>query len=129
MMTDLRDPLTIAFHRAKARADLLRPDGPDPLPDRTAQLEYRDAVADFVAAFDIAEAEAIRRRRSDFSADDQQRLARAQQLLLLASDDGATADERRGAYARARKELDGLLVLPAVTRAALERKVAGELEA
>src|SRR6516165_7028004 len=26
MMTDMRDPLTIAFHRARGRADLLRPD-------------------------------------------------------------------------------------------------------
>lgn len=130
MMTDLRDPLTVGFHKARSRADLLRPDTVDDiLGDRAAQLEYRDAVHDYVAAFDLAEAEAIRRRRSDFSADDQDRLERAQHLLRLATDRGATQEERKSAYARAQKELDGLVVLPAVTRASIERRIAGEIEA
>ena len=78
LMTDMRNPLTVAFHNAKRQAELLRPDRPeDLLDDRTTRLEYRDAVHDYVGAFEIAEAEAIRRRRSDFSEDDQQRLARA----------------------------------------------------
>jgi hypothetical protein len=130
MMTDMRNATTIAFHKAKRRADLLRPDTVDDLMgDRDAQLEYRDAVADYVSAFDIAEAEAIRRRRSDFSSDDQQRIARAQNLLRLATDSGATAQERQSAYSRARKELDGLIALPAMARASIERKIAGEIQA
>jgi hypothetical protein len=130
VMTDLRDQLTIAFHKAKRRADLLRPDRVDDLlGDRAAQLEYRDAVHDFVTAFDIAEAEAVRRRRSDFSSADQERLARAQSLLRLATDSGATPQERQNAYARARTELAGLIALPAVTMASIEQKIAGELEA
>nr|WP_233213653.1 hypothetical protein [Mycobacterium sp. QGD 101] len=130
MMTDMRDPLTIAFHKARSRADLLRPESvEDLLGDRAAQLEYRDAVHEYAAAFDIAETEAIRRRRSDFSAEAQERLARAQNLLRLASDDGATPQERQNAYARAQKELDGLVVLPAATRASIERRIAGEIEA
>ncbi|PJK23146.1 hypothetical protein [Mycobacterium goodii] len=130
LMTDMRDPLTIAFHKARSRADLLRPDNvADILGDRAAQLEYRDAVHEYVTAFDIAETEAIRRRRSDFSAEAQERLARAQQLLRLASDEGATPQERRAAYTRAQKELDGLIVLPATTRASIEGKILGELEA
>jgi hypothetical protein len=130
LMTDMRDPLTIAFHKAKSRADLIRPDSVDDiLGDRAAQLEYRDTVGEYVAAFDVAESEAIRRRRSDFSAEAQERLARAQHLLRLASDSGATPQERQNAYARARKELDGLVVLPATTRASIERKIAGEIEA
>ncbi len=130
LMTDMRDPLTIAFHKARGRADLLRPDNPaDILGDRPAQLEYRDAVHEYVTAFDIAETEAIRRRRSDFSAEAQERLARAQQLLRLASDEGATPQERQSAYTRAQRELDGLIVLPATTRASIERKILGELEA
>jgi hypothetical protein len=130
LMTDMRDPLTIAFHRARSHADLLRPDSLDDiLDDRGAQLEYRDAVHDYVGAFDVAEAEATRRRRSDFSAEAQERLERAQHLLRLASDGGATNQERKAAYARAQKELDGLVVLPAVTRASIERKIAGEIEA
>jgi len=130
LMTDMRDPLTIAFHKAKGRADLLRPERPDDLAgDRTAQLEYRDAVHEYITAFEVAEAEAIRRRRSDFSEDDQQRLARAQHLLYLAQDDAATHEERQNAYARARKELDGLIVLPAPAQAAIERRIAGQIEA
>ena len=130
LMTDMRNPLTIAFHKAKGRADLLRPERPDDLAgDRTAQLEYRDAVHEYITAFEVAEAEAIRRRRSDFSEDDQQRLARAQHLLYLAQDDAATHEERQNAYARARKELDGLIVLPAPAREAIERRIAGQIEA
>jgi len=130
LMTDMRDPLTIAFHKARSHADLLRPERvEDILADRDAQLRYRDAVHEYVAAFDIAEAEAIRRRRSDFSAEAQERIERAQHLLRLAADDGATNEERRSAYARAQRELDGLIVLPAAARAAIERKVAGEIEA
>jgi hypothetical protein len=130
LMTDMRDPLTIAFHKARSRADLLRPEAVDDiLGDRDAQLEYRDAVGEYVAAFDVAESEAIRRRRSDFSAEAQERLERAQHLLRLASDSGATPQERQNAYSRAQKELDGLIVLPASTRASIERNIAGEIEA
>jgi hypothetical protein len=130
LMTDMRDPLTIGFHKARHRADMLRPDKIDDLAgDRDAQLEYRDAVHEYVTAFDIAEAEAIRKRRSDFSAEAQQRLERAQHLLRLATDNAATPQERENAYDKARRELDGLIVLPARTRAAIERRIAGEIEA
>ncbi len=130
LMTDMRNPLTIAFHKARKRADLLRPDNADDLVgDREAQLDYRDAVHDYVTAFDVAEAEAIRQRRSGFSDEEQQRIARAQNLLRLAADEGATPQERQSAYARARTELDGILVLPAATRASIERRIAGEIEA
>jgi hypothetical protein len=86
-------------------------------------------VHEYVAAFDVAELEAIRRRRSDFSVEAQERLERAQHLLRLATDNGATPQERQNAYARARKELDGLIVLPATTRASIEQKIAGQIEA
>jgi len=130
LMTDMKDPLTMRFHKAKLRADMLRPvKADDLLDDRDARLEYREAVHDYVTAFQAAEAEAIRRRRSDFSPEGQQRLARAQSLFRLAADSAATTQERRQAYERGRKELDGLIVLPATTRASLERRIAGEIEA
>ncbi|MGH3639305.1 MAG: hypothetical protein ACRDUX_09775 [Mycobacterium sp.] len=130
LMTDMREPLTAEFHRARSRADLLRPAVADDLAgDRDAQLDYRDAVHDYASAFDVAESEAIRRRRSDFSAEAQERLERAQRLLRVAADESATPDERRNAYSKAQRELDGLIVLPAVTRASIERRIAGELEA
>jgi hypothetical protein len=130
MMTDMRNPLTTAFHKAKRQADLLRPERLDDMvEDRNAQLEYRTAVHEYVSAFEIAETDAIRRRRSDFSADEQQRMSRAQHLLQLAQDEAATPQERQSAYARASKELEGLIALPGRVRASIEQRIAGAIEA
>jgi hypothetical protein len=129
LMTDLRDPLTVAFHKSKLRADLLRPvKAEDLLDDREAAAKYQVAVEDYVTAFNVAESEAIRRRRNDFSRDEQQRIARAQRLLRTASDSAATRRERQNAYDLARKELDGLIVFPATTQAGIERGISGEIE-
>jgi hypothetical protein len=129
LMTDMRDPLTIGFHKAKLRADFLRPaKAEDLLEDRDAAARYLAAVEDYVTAFNIAEAEAKRRRRNDFSHDGQQRIARAQNLLRVASDSAATPQERQNAYDRARRELDGLIVLPATTQTSIERGISGQLD-
>jgi hypothetical protein len=129
LMTDMRDPLTIGFHKAKLRADFLRPvKAEDLLDDRDAAAQYQAAVEDYVTAFNVAEAEAIRRRRNDFSRDDQQRIARAQRLLRLASDSAAARHERQNAYDLACKELDGLVVLPSTTQISIERGISGQLE-
>jgi hypothetical protein len=129
LMTDMRDANTIAFHKAKLRADFLRPvKAEDLLDDRDGAARYMAAVEDYVTAFSAAEAEAIRRRRNDFSRTDQQRIVRAQNLLRVAADPAAAAHERQRAYDVARNELDGLLVLPTTTQANLERGISGELE-
>lgn len=129
LIADMREPLTMRFHRAKLRADLLRPSTAESLLDsRDSARDYLGAVEEYVTSFAAAEAEAIRRRRSDFSGEDQQRLARGQSLLRVASDPAATPHERGHAYEVARKELDGLTVLPERTRAAIERGIAGEIE-
>jgi hypothetical protein len=129
LMTDMRDPLTQRFHRAKLRADMLRPaDAGDLLGDGEAARQYLDAVEEYVTAFDVAEAEAIRKRRSDFSREQQQRLSRAHGAMRIATDSAATPQERERAYDVARRELDGLVVLPERTRAAIERGIAGELD-
>jgi hypothetical protein len=129
LMTDMRDPLTIGFHKAKLRADFLRPvKAEDLLDDRDAAAQYRAAVEDYVSAFDVAEAEATRRRRSDFSRDDQQRIARAQSLLRVAADVAAAPHERQKAFDLARNELDGLIVLPSTTQASIERGISGQIE-
>lgn len=129
LITDMRDPLTQRFHRAKLRADFLRPtDNHELLEDRDAAREYIDAVEDYVTAFDMAEAEAIRRRLGDFTREEQQRLARAQSALRIAADDAATPQERGRAFDVARRELDGLVVLPERTRAEIARGIAGELD-
>lgn len=129
LMTDMRNPLTVDFHKAKVNAQLLRPETVDDLlDDPEAQRQYSDAVRDYVTAFDVAESEAIRRRRTDFSPEQQQRLGRAQHLLRLASDSAATPQERQRAYERAGRELEGLIALPAPTRAGIERRVVGEID-
>jgi len=129
LMTDMRDPLTIGFHKAKLRADFLRPvKAEDLLDDRETAALYQSAVEEYVTAFNVAEAEAKRRRRTDFSLDDQQRIARAQSLLRVASDSAAAPQERQNAYDLARKELDGLVVLPSTTQASIEREISGEIE-
>lgn len=128
LMTDMRDQLTMAFHKAKLKADFLRPvKAEDLLDDRLAAENYLAAVQDYVTAFNAAEAEASRRRRGDFSSEEQQRIARAQSLFRVVSDSAATHQERLHAYGRARKELDGLIVLPAAAQAAIERGISGEI--
>jgi hypothetical protein len=129
LMTDMRNPLTERFHRGKLRADLLRPaKAEDLLDDSDAAREYLDAVEEYVTAFDVAESEAIRRRRSDFTKEQQQRLSRARSALRIAVDAGATPQEREQAYALASRELDGLVVLPERARTAIERGIVGELD-
>lgn len=128
LMTDMREPLTERFHRAKLLSDFLRPANvADLVDDRDATREYLDAVQEYVTAFEVAEAEAIRRRRTGFSEEEQERLDRAQRLLRVSADSAATTQERERAYHLARRDLDGLIVLPERTRAAIERGISGEL--
>jgi hypothetical protein len=128
LMTDMNNPLTVNFHKAKLRADLLRPArAEDLLDDRDAAARYLAAVEDYATAFNVAEAEAKRRRRNDFSADGQQRIGRALRLLRVATDSAATQQERQKAYDLARRELDGLIVLPPTTQAGIERGISGEI--
>jgi hypothetical protein len=48
---------------------------------------------------------------------------------MIAENEAATPAERQAAYKRARRELDGLIVLPDATLAALEERLAPELDA
>jgi hypothetical protein len=129
LMTDMRNPLTIGFHRAKLRADFLRPvKAEDLLDDRETAAQYLSAVEEYVTAFNVAEAEAKRKRRNDFSQDGQHRIARAQSLLRVASDSAAAPQERQNAYDLACKELHGLVVLPSATQASIERGISGQIE-
>jgi hypothetical protein len=129
VMTDVREPLTVAFLRAKREADGLRPAAPGGITTAARLGEYRAAVNSFELAFDVAEREAKRIKDSNFTGPERQRLATARKLLRIASDGAATPAERQTAYKRARRELDGLIVLPDATVAALEEKIAGRLDA
>ncbi|MFT4200785.1 hypothetical protein [Gordonia sp. (in: high G+C Gram-positive bacteria)] len=128
MLVDVREPLTREFHKAKGRADILRPPAGVEVDDPAAFVEYRDAVVDYAAAFDAAEREARRRKQADFSPVERDSLERARRLVMIAADEAATPAERQAAYRKARDELDGLLDLPVVGAQQLERSIAKELE-
>ncbi len=127
MMSDVREPLTVAFLRANRTADALRPIVATDVADKSRWDDYFNAVNGFAVAFDVAEKEAHRIKDTGFSAPDRQRLGTAKKLVKIAEDEAASPAERQTAYKRARKELDGLIVLPDVSVAALEKKVAGML--
>ena len=129
VMTDVREPLTVAFLRAKRLADGLRPGAPEDITTAARLAEYREAVTSYELAFDVAEREARRIRDGNFSGPERERLSTARKLLRIASDAAATPAERQTAYKRARRELDGLIVLPDATLAALEEKIAGMIDA
>lgn len=128
VMTDVREPLTVAFLRAKREADGLQPSDAGQITTATRLAEYRAAVRGFELAFDVAEREARRIKDGNFSGPERERLATARKLLRIASDSAATPAERQSAYKRARRELDGLIVLPDATLAELEGRIAGVLD-
>ncbi|WP_072314044.1 hypothetical protein [Agrococcus sp. Marseille-P2731] len=129
LVTDMREPLTQTFHRAKRVADGLRPDEPGALRVEGALERYRDAVRDYEVAFEAAVREAKRRAQSDFDDAERGRLQSAQRLMALAENEASTPAERQSAYRQARRELDGLIALPDATTHDLERRIAGEIEA
>ncbi|MET0296395.1 MAG: hypothetical protein ABW024_03275 [Microbacterium sp.] len=128
-MSDGRQPLTAAFLRAQRIADGLRPASPKSrlTPDELTQ--YRNAVADYEVAFDVAERDARRIKDSSFTEVERKRLDKAQQLLTIAVDNAATPAERQVAYRRVREELDGLIAISDDAIEVLESKVALEISA
>lgn len=128
MMSDVREPLTVAFLRAKRDADALRPVNVGDVAAKDRWDDYRNAVNAFAVAFEVAEKEARRVKDSAFNEDQRRRLGTASKLIRIAEDQGASAAERQSAIKRVRRELDGVIVLPDVSIAALEQQVARMLE-
>ncbi len=126
-MSDGRQPLTAAFLRAKRFADGLRPASAKARVSREQLAEYRNAVADFETAFDVAERDARRIRDSSFTEAERKRLDTAKKLLTVAIDEAATPAERQLAYRRVREELDGLISISDEAIEVLEKKVMLEL--
>ena len=128
-MSDGRQPLTAAFLRAKRVADGLRPASAKARLIKDQLTEYRNAVADYEVAFDVAERDARRLKDSSFTTVERKRLDTAKQLLTIAIDEAATPAERQVAYRRVREELDGLISLSDEAIEVLEAKVSLELTA
>lgn len=129
VMSDMREEVTVAFHRAKRTADGLRPLDPDAAVQERALTDYREAVREYAIAFEVAEREARRRRATDFSPAERRTLERARQFLALAEDSGATSAERQQAYRRTQHELQGLIAIPDATHEAVQHRIAGALDA
>ncbi|GAA1977626.1 hypothetical protein [Microbacterium pumilum] len=126
-MSDGRQPLTAAFLRAKRIADGLRPASAKARLTREQLAEYRNAVADYEVAFDVAERDARRIKDSSFTEVERKRLDTAKQLLTVAIDEAATPAERQLAYRRVREELDGLISLSDGAIEVLESQVMLEI--
>ena len=126
-MSDGRQPLTAAFLRAKRIADGLRPASAKARLTKEQLAEYRNAVADFEVAFDVAERDARRLKDSSFTEVERKRLDTAKQLLTVAIDQAATPAERQLAYRRVREELDGLISLSDGRSRCSRRKVMLEI--
>ncbi|WP_439591230.1 hypothetical protein [Microbacterium sp.] len=126
-MSDGRQPLTAAFLRAQRIADGLRPASPKARLTPAQLAEYRNAVADYEVAFDVAERDARRIKDTSFTEIERKRLEKAKQLLAVAVDQAATPAERQLAYRRVREELDGLIALSDDAIEVLETQVALEI--
>lgn len=127
MMSDVREPLTVEFLRAKRLADGLRPESPSGVVNDAQLSEYRQALRNFEVSFDVAEREARRIKDAHYTEPERQRLGTVRKLFTMAVDDASTQAEKQLAYSRARKELDGLLVLPEEAIAALEQRIQAQL--
>lgn len=124
LMSDMRNPLTVALHTALRNADAAEPKVIPSTSHKPANgSRYEAAVIALEEAFQQAEVESQRVKWSNYSMDEKKRLKKAQDLLNLAMNDGATEFERQAAYKALRKELDGLLVIPAKAVVAIETKV------
>ncbi|GAB06290.1 hypothetical protein GII30_01450 [Gordonia amarae] len=128
LLIDLSEPLTEAFHRARVRADTLRPADADDIDDAADVERYRDSVREYVVSFEAAEREARRRRDSGFTAAEQASLSRARKLVATAEDGGATPAERQTAYKKLRDELRGIIDVPSAAGERIERSIAQALE-
>ena len=126
VMSDMREEVTVDFHRAKRAADGLRPDD---LTAAEAQslAAYREAVREYAISFEVAEREAKRRRATDFTPEERRTLERAKRLLALAEDSGATHAERQQAYRRTQQTLQGLIAIPDAADEAIQQRIAGAL--
>ena len=121
LMTDMREPATVALHKALKHALSLEPKDIKSVKFVDAATSpFSTAVNDLDVAFHTAESEARRVVWSRFSSDERKRLATAKNLLHIAMDSAASESERQMAYKRVFKELEGLIHIPEQAILALE---------
>lgn len=124
LMTDPSVPLTAKAVRAMTVADNHRPAS---APREMEEVEkYRKEVTSFQLALNAAISNAKREGIKHFSEKEQKDLGQVQDLLRMAEDRAGSPHERRSAYERAIKTLQGILgEVPEVALLEIEAK-AGE---
>lgn len=123
VMTDMREPVIIALHKALKTASSLVPKSLD----KFAYTPVKDsaflaAVNDLEVALNGAEQTAKKIAWSKFTKEERRSLSTAKQMLSLATDAGASPAERQAAYKRVFKELQGLIEFPAKARLEIESR-------
>jgi hypothetical protein len=123
MMTDMREPVTAALHKALKKASALEPSSAKSMSTHpVTNSEFWDAVNDLDAAFHTAEQTAKKVAWSKFTLSERKSLSTAKNLLALALDSGASPSERQAAYKRVFKELQGLIEFPEKARLEIESR-------
>lgn len=123
VMTDMREPVIIALHKALKTASSLAPKSLDNLAYTSIKdSAFLAAVNDLEVAFNSAEQTAKKIAWSKFSKEERRSLSTAKQLLSLAMDSGASPAERQAAYKRVFKELQGLIEFPEKARIEIESR-------
>lgn len=127
LLSDVSEPKTAAFIDAMGKATDLATD---------RQSKSAEAVERYAQATRTAETKwqaalhhAERVRLARFEPGERDRIKKVSRLLRQAKSGGASPEERRTYYERARELLGDLIRLPEPARLALEQSVRGELEA
>jgi hypothetical protein len=122
LMADMREPATIALHKALKYALSLEPKSIQSVKFIDAATSpFSSAVNDLDVAFHTAESEARRVVWARFNSDERKRLSTAKNLLHIAMDSAASPSERQMAYKRVFREIKGLIHIPEQALLALEK--------
>lgn len=123
VMTDMREPVVVALHKALKKAADLEPSSAKKMSTQpVVNSDFWNAVNDLDAAFHSAEHTAKKVAWSKFTKEERKSLATAKNLLALALDTGASPAERQAAYKRVFKELQGLIEFPEKARLEIEAR-------
>ena len=123
VMTDMREPVVVALHKALKKAADLEPSSAKKMSTQpVVNSDVWNAVNVLDAAFHSAEHTAKKVAWSKFTKEERKSLATAKNLLALALDTGASPAERQAAYKRVFKELQGLIEFPEKARLEIEAR-------
>lgn len=119
MYTDMRENVTVDFHKSLAYALSVEPELEDPY---VFSHPFIQAVVKLEVAWKTLQSEAKRLKDTNFEPSERKRLSTSRNMLKIAFNAGASAAERQVAYKRALKELNGLLEISENAMFSIEAK-------